>query len=108
MHALLLDYDPDTLGSHVDAIRDQLGILEATSVPDTNVVFPHGGSPDMKTTDASGRLSPSPFTSERSTLDNGTASTSSPSLCSDEDDPQTEAELLITFFPNLCVLTLLS
>ncbi|MDN8910343.1 hypothetical protein Q0O53_13915, partial [Staphylococcus aureus] len=51
IHALLLDYDQDTLHSHVDEIRTQLGILEATSVPDSDAP---GWQEDPSTWDTAG------------------------------------------------------
>lgn len=38
--AILSDYDPSTLQSELPGIRDQLGILEATLVPDPDDVLP--------------------------------------------------------------------
>jgi len=124
---MLLDYDPDSLSRHLDEIRDQLGILEATSVPDADepasFVPPH--SPEIGPVDSyevfqrleaietcetstSGRASPfhsafAPSTDLGTTI-TSTASTSSPSMCSDGDDPQTEQELLSGFFPSLYVI----
>lgn len=34
VHALISDHDPASLYAHLDEIRDQLGILQATLVPD--------------------------------------------------------------------------
>jgi hypothetical protein len=115
-----LDYDPATLSRHVGAIRDQLGILEATSVPDTDEPesFSPPPSPDFAplsdkygTEGMSGLVSRSnsafgystQSTGLGTTIPSGT-STSSPSMCSEGDDPQTEHELLSGFFPNLYVL----
>jgi hypothetical protein len=103
---MLLDYEPASLGKHVDEIRDQLGILEATSVPDTDE--PAGArSPDLvDEVNTSERASPIPLSAFGSSLKSSvlgttmTSSTSSSSVTS-EDEPQTEQELLGGFFPSL-------
>lgn len=102
VHAILLDYDPETLSQHIDDIREQLGMLEASSVPDSNDME-QLATPTVSPSSESGR---SPLHSVFATSNGGTAISSNPSIFSDNEDdgePRTEEELLATFFPGLCV-----
>ncbi|KAL1413063.1 hypothetical protein Q8F55_000812 [Vanrija albida] len=102
IHAILLDYDPDTLHNHVDAIRSQLGILEATSVPDTDgpgweeAPAVWDGVPQEKdaSTDASRPQSRIGDWQSHSTdlTTNGSAE--------EDDDPAADAEMLSALFPD--------
>lgn len=87
------DYDQSTLDQNVEEIRNQLGILEATSVPDLEDEQ-HAPIPEMT---ASGVIS---SVASLNAVSSDTCATSV-SPVEDETNPQTEAELLAVFFPRL-------
>lgn len=92
MHAIISDYDCSTLHEHLREIRDQLGILEATSVPDSEDVqrgptyLPPSSDPLSSAIDST-------------SLATSTDNTSNPD--DEGNTPQTEMELLSVFFPKL-------
>lgn len=125
--ALLSDYDPGSLTTELPGIRDQLGILEASLVPDpdgptgtedlttsvSSIVLDHddqdrgasadaGGSKLLGT--SSGALSRTTSTSD-SGLHGGesaSAGTGPTSVTEDEpESPESELDLLQRLFPNL-------
>lgn len=86
-----MDYDPSELGRNEQAIRDQLGVLEATSVPDND--YPSGQA-DTDT----------PTYSESSSVllsQTQTTSITDNTETFDDEDPQDEVDFLKAFFPNL-------
>lgn len=86
-----MDYDPSELGRNEQAIRDQLGVLEATSVPDND--------------DPTGRAdTDTPIYSESSSFSlsqTQTTSITDNTETFDDEDPQDEMDFLKAFFPNL-------
>lgn len=88
---MLLDYDPSDLRRNEQVIRDQLGMLEATTVPDNDDL---SNARTYTPTHSDSRSSSALYTQTNS-------STEMSSECIDEEDPQDAADLLKAFFPNM-------
>ncbi|ORY25627.1 hypothetical protein BCR39DRAFT_600061 [Naematelia encephala] len=129
--ALLSDYPPETIHRHVDEIRDQLGILEATIVPDSYDVQINESEVESTTdgdleakldglnigSNGSGFVTPpsngatsssAKVSSKAEGSGSGSSDTKSTGLTSlhEDDGVEDELNLLTSLFPNTSTTTL--